>query len=106
MRSSSVRGVLPLSGKFLRGYVYVLSSLNWLFLLKNEMQTSLVINHNVSLGLYFVVCLQSTNQDYYLHGDKLIVSPFLMRPVPNCLSLGENISLYTSMKHYCTYGKL
>lgn len=84
----------------------VLSSLNWLFLFKNEMQTSLIINHNVSLDLYFVVCLQSTNQDYSLHEDKLIVSSFLMKPIPNCLSLGENISLYTSLEHDCTHGKL
>lgn len=76
------------------------------FPFKNEMQTSFVINHNVSLGLYFGVCLQSTNQDYSLHGDKLILSPLLMKPVPNCLSLGKNIGLYTSLKHYCTYGKL
>lgn len=75
--------------------MYVLSTLNWLFLFKNEKQTSLVINHNVSLGLYFVVCFQSTNQDYSLHGDKLIVSPLLMKPVPNCLSPGKKYwSLY------------
>lgn len=58
--------------------MYVLASPDWLFLFKNEIQTSLVINHKVSLGLYFAVCLQSINQDYSLRGDKLIVLTFFL----------------------------
>lgn len=69
------------------------------FPLKEEMQTSLVLNHKVSLDQYFIVSHQSTNLDASLHGGRLIVSPCKTSSKPSFI--GKNTGVCAFLQHCC-----